>query len=216
MTGEMCFLALRMLVRLRPKLNEDDLRFAMTYARARLWLGISGVGTVVLLATLLLTTRWHESILANSESWSDRDLWAMVAFVGAFVLVMLPFDLLGGFILPNRYGRQQASFADFFGRWLITVALQSILFVITGISILTVGRLGGLPGVLALIGFVSLSYVTLQRLLVCLTTNGAMANGSQKMRPLLKQLRQWRIQPQPMMVVDHADPGFTGGVVGLP
>ena len=187
----------------------------MTYARARLWLGISGVGTVVLLATLLLTTRWHESILANSETWSDGDLWAMIAFVGAFVLVMLPFDLLGGFVLPNRYGRQQASFADFFGRWLITVALQSTLFVITGISILTVGRLWGLPGVLALIGFVSLTYVTLQGRLVCLTTNGALANGSQKIRPLLKQLRQWRIKPQSMIVVDHTDPGFTGGVVGL-
>ncbi len=31
----------------------------MTYARARLWLGISGVGTFVVLATFLLVSRIH-------------------------------------------------------------------------------------------------------------------------------------------------------------
>jgi hypothetical protein len=129
----------------------------MTYARARLWLGISGVGTFVVLATSLLVSRIHLTILPNSEYWQDNDAWALVGFVGAFLLLMLPFDLLGGFILPNRYQRQITTFGQFLGAWLIGVALQSALFVTTGLVMLSAGRVAGTIGVTALIAILSLS-----------------------------------------------------------
>ena len=188
----------------------------MTYARARLWLGITGVGTMVILALLLLITRKHEAVLSTVEAWQENDVWSLGAFLGDFLLIMLPLDILGGFVLPNRYQRQSATFAHFFGQWLIGVMLQSFLFMSTGLVILAIGRLLGLGGVLTLIATLCFAYISMQGRLVRLTIDGAQYRPARQLVMLRRRLQQFRSVNRPIEVLSHSDPGFTGGVVGLP
>lgn len=188
----------------------------MTYARARLYIGISGVGTLVLIATLLLTTHWHETILPRTDYWLPEDAWSLAAFIGVFLLVMLPFDYLGGFVLPNAYRKQTIDFGQFFGPWLIGVSLQSTLFFVTGLGILSIGRVFGVLGVTMLIIVGCLAYVAIQGKLVSLLTNGTTRKREEDLRFLRMQLRRWNMPEKTLQVVKHKDPGFTGGIVGLP
>ncbi|MEM9354698.1 MAG: hypothetical protein AAGB04_00665 [Pseudomonadota bacterium] len=188
----------------------------MTYARARLWLGITGVGTMVIVACFLVITRRHETIFSTAEVWRDNDVWSLGAFIGAFMLIMLPLDLLGGFVLPNSHHRQSTTFAEFFGPWLIGVMLQSFLFLSTGLSILAIGRLFGLGGVLTLLATLCVAYVAMQGNLVRLTIDGAQSRPARHLAMLRRKLQQFRVVTRPVEVLSHNDPGFTGGVVGLP
>ncbi len=188
----------------------------MTYARSRLWLGITGVGTIVVIAVSLLITRGHEAIFSTALEWQTNQVWSLGALIAAFMLIMLPLDVLGGFVLPNRYRRQSATFAQFFGSWLIGVELQSFLFLATGLSILTVGRLLGLGGVLLLLAVISVVYIAMQGLLVRLTIDGAPSQPARHLAKLRQNLEQWGFRSSPLEVLSHSDPGFTGGIVGLP
>ena len=85
----------------------------MTYARARLWLGIGGVGTAVVIASAKLVGQVPRGVLPDTEVWRTADMGALVAFVLGFVLLMLPFDFLGGYLLPRRYGRTASNFFAF-------------------------------------------------------------------------------------------------------
>ena len=48
----------------------------MSYARARLLLGMSGVGLIVVSSTLLLFTQYPLSILPTTQEWSKTDQFA--------------------------------------------------------------------------------------------------------------------------------------------
>lgn len=188
----------------------------MTYARARLWLGISGVGTMVVISLLLVVTRKHEAVFSTAEVWQDGDVWGLGAFLGVFMLIMLPLDLLGGFVLPNRHQRQSATFAKFFGPWLIGVMLQSFLFLATGLTILVIGRQFGILGVLTLLALLCAIYTAMQGYLVRLTIDGSQSRPARHLAKLRQKLQQLRVATRPVEVLSHSDPGFTGGVVGLP
>lgn len=118
----------------------------MTYARARLWLGICGVGTTVVLTASVVIKQTPELLLPDSDEWRLLDGAALLGFVLCFVLLMLPFDVLGGYVLPRRHGRQVRSFWSFARHWALGVTVQSTLFVLTGLLILAGGRIAGLPG----------------------------------------------------------------------
>ena len=72
-------------------------RWEMSYARARLWLGISGVGTIVVIATSMLIWQIPQQLLPGTNDWGIADLWGFLAFSGALGLLMVPFDFLGGY-----------------------------------------------------------------------------------------------------------------------
>ena len=56
----------------------------MTYARARLWLGICGVGTIVVIATALLVGGVPSLVLPEQPEWRLSDVSALAAFVAVF------------------------------------------------------------------------------------------------------------------------------------
>lgn len=184
----------------------------MTYARARLWLGICGVGTTVVISTAVLTGLISLPLLPETEFWRLADVGALSGFVLAFVLFMLPFDLLGGYVLPRAHGRETRSFFEFLRHWVLGVAIQSVLFVLTGLGILAGGRAAGLPGALAVIGFTAIGYLIFQRSLA-----GTMAGRVWQPEGLPSgAIGEERWGNANVVIVDHIDPGFTGGVVGWP
>lgn len=187
----------------------------MTYARARLWLGITGVGTIVLLSLGILISGLADSLFPTSEFWSFQDVIGLVAFVIGFWMLMIPFDVCGGYLLPLRWQRESQSFAGFLKRWATGSLLQVSLFLLAAVLILAAGRVAGVLGALSLV---------LALLCVCLVSQGVLIRLFAKVSPapadasraIEQELASCDLPKVSLLWVENRDPGFTGGVVGLP
>ena len=131
----------------------------MSYARARLWLGITGVGTLVTLSVLLLLFQLPQWFLLTQPAAFPAELRELFFVLVAYAAISAPFDFFGGFVLPNEFGRSQASFLMFFRRWLRGVTLHSGLLLGFGLLLLSATRVGGTP--LALGAFCGLQLLLL-------------------------------------------------------
>jgi len=76
---------------------------AMTYARARLWLGICGVGSLVTISTVALVMGLPSRLLSQSTSFGTTDLIQLSFLALLFIAWLAPFDFLGGYRLPKRF-----------------------------------------------------------------------------------------------------------------
>ncbi len=170
-----------------------DRRPRPTYARARLRLGITSVGTLVVLSTVLLVLDGADSVLPTSSSWAFSDVAWLALLVGAYVAVSAPFDLLGGRVLPHRYGRPVA--AEGFARvWARGVAAHGACLLAVAVVLLAAGRVGGDGGALV---------VSSVLMVVLLATQVPLARLVGAVRREGDRLRGF-------------DPSFVGGIVGLP
>ena len=188
----------------------------MTYARARLWLGICGVGSIVLVTLVSLIGGYLSAVFSASQDWSFSDVTGLVVFEFLCVAFMLPLDLLGGFILPRLFGRDNTDARDLFRRWFLGVVLQTTLFLLIGLLVLAVGRLGGPSTVIILITLIAISFIALQSQLAVWMSRGRSVDTDNKVALALERTRQWGFKPMSAIVVQQMDSGFTGGVVGLP
>lgn len=145
----------------------------MTYARARLWLGISGVGLFVMLAA------WG---LASGFSVSS-----VLPFLALYLLIHLPLDILGGYWLPLSFARWPGG--RFWPRYLRGALLHAGFLLVVAWMTPLIGRQGGLVAVLVFQLLLMVALVGWQ-----------------------DQLAVW-MSGAPSAT---ADPGFTGGIAGLP
>jgi len=188
----------------------------MTYARSRLCLGIFGVGSIVLVTLAGLIGGLPHSIFSTSKVWSPSDFSSLALFELTCVAYMLPLDLLGGFFLPRLFGRQNITANDFVRRWLTGVLFQATLFLVVGLLIVATGRFGGRFAVISLIIIIAVGFIAFQRRITLWMTRGLLVDTDEKVVGAMEQTKQWGFKPLPAIVVEHQDPGFTGGVVGLP
>ncbi|MCS7470006.1 hypothetical protein NZK35_25440 [Stieleria sp. ICT_E10.1] len=193
----------------------------MTYARARLLLGMFGVGSLVVLSTALLLTQYPLAVLPNSESWSGGDLTALVLLFGCLAAVLFPMDLLGGFLLPNRWRPNTISLGTFLAGWIRGVFVQGTLFLFASLLILLMGRwLGVLGAALAIVGT---AIILIGAQLQIAKFVGALKNrvaDDPGIIPAIEQAQSivstWGWRQRPVTTLGHHDTGFTGGIVGLP
>lgn len=179
----------------------------LTYARARLWLGIVSVGTLVVLAVAGLVLRLPARISSLfPEGWLG-DSASLLVFLLLYVAVTFPFDLIGGWLLPRRYGRSSASFAEWWGGWLRGVLAQILVYFIGGLLLVTAGRLGGTPGGVAMAGALMLLLIAFQWRLARVV--GGFRGGAGSPSPA--DARTMRLE-----AAMASDPGFVGGWVGFP
>jgi len=165
---------------------------AVTYARARLRLGIACVGTFVVLAAVLLVSGAPGAVLPGSDSWAWTDVAWLGLLVSLYAVASAPFDMVGGLLLPRRYGR---SVAEGFGRtWARGVAAHGSCLLVVALVLLGAGRAGGDAAALA---------AALLLALALLATQGRLAGIVGGVRREGDRLRA-------------SDPSFVGGVVGLP
>ncbi|MBY0503346.1 MAG: hypothetical protein K2X03_05540 [Bryobacteraceae bacterium] len=101
----------------------------MTYARARLWLGITGVGLLVTVSALLL-------LLGPSLT--------LPGLLALYLLIHLPLDYLGGAWLPRLFGRSPG---PFWLGYLRGALLHAGCLALFAYAILAVGSWGGRPAV---------------------------------------------------------------------
>ena len=193
----------------------------ITYARSRLWLGICGVGSIVLISVALLVSGLPLTLLPSSQHWSIVDLKGLLLVLVCLNGVMLPLDLIGGILLPNRWRPNTITCGAFVKGWIRGVAVQSTLFFMTGILILAMSRWFGLPGATLSVLVIAVVLVVFQLRIAKLAAFSSMI-GSERcasaatVAEALRQTSDWGWKPLPIVVLDHGDSGFTGGVVGLP
>ena len=131
----------------------------MSYAKSRLFLGMTTVGTIVLLSTGILSFRIHEQF----NSYMLDNIGAQVGilsliFIFAFIC-LFPFDVLGGFLIPKRYSNLEGKFEQWLIPYIKGIAVQFIAYVMIGVVLINLVQYSIL---LATLGFVGLTAVILQ------------------------------------------------------
>jgi hypothetical protein len=81
---------------------------------------------------------------------------------------------------------------------------------------LTGGRVAGLSGALAVIAVTGVAYLVFQRFLAYVVAGRVWQPRESRHEAVEQKLDSWGLQKANFIFVDHADPGFTGGVVGWP
>ena len=123
----------------------------MNYFKMRAWFGVFTLVFWVGVACAGLFYEWpsqmfpaEPSSIAVEATW-----WALI--VAAYVLVMLPLDLVGGYLLPRWSGRQSPPFFQFWQQLLRGIGLHAVVLFLSGLLIMEVGKLYGTWGVMALL-----------------------------------------------------------------
>ncbi len=187
----------------------------MTYARARLWLGISGVGFwVTLAATFLLwqATPFSDSLVEQPSLANDAkhlSLW-----LGCYVLLSTPFDWLGGYWLPRRFGRTAPTLPNFIAQWLRGVLGQSLVLLAAGLTLLAAGRAGGRWGATLAALLVMVVLLAAQGWLARFI--GGLRTATTSLKPYEQWLARWGVKVPAATVLEVSDPAFVGGFVGWP
>jgi hypothetical protein len=174
----------------------------MTYGRSRLLLGIGGVGTWVVLASVALATGLPERMVQLTQGRLGADTLALIVLAIVVVLIQAPFDLFGGYILPRRHGRSSERFAGYARRWLRGIAAYQTTVLLIGLLVLLASRGGGVPGMV--LGGIATSVL----LLVVRTPFASLIGGMQRPEPD-------EALGYDAMVMASPDIGFTGGVEGV-
>ncbi|WP_373533036.1 hypothetical protein [Vampirovibrio sp.] len=94
----------------------------MSYARARLNLGITTVGFWVLLAIAGLFGLPARSLMPIPVEQ------LIPGIIVVYILFSFPFDLWGGYMLPKRYDRWKGTYGQWFFGWLKGALAQGVIF----------------------------------------------------------------------------------------
>ena len=181
----------------------------MTYARARLWLGISGVGTSVLVASAVLFFDVPSRTLSTSATQSLLEALTSLAMVLVLgVAVLFPFDVVGGAILV----RARTRVSLFVARWLRGASVQFAVWMASAFALMTAARAGG--AIAAIVCFVALQSVLalLRAPMARLIASFTVVRTPERLREAatLAGLTADRIT-----VLESADEGFVGGWSGF-
>ena len=186
----------------------------MSYARARLWLGITGVGSLVVIAALALVFRLPGRLFSTSGEYGFGESLQLAALIGMFVLWLLPFDFLGGFLLPKRYKKSKQTFGSWFSQYFVAAVAQTVLFMTFGSLIILLAQAYGLAGGVLAISFGIVCCVVVRNRLI-LGRRIHPESASDQVKEATSLAQSWEKSIPRTIVVQHEDIGFTGGVVGL-
>lgn len=191
-----------------PDATYQSVKRSSGYGRARLWLGISAVGSIVTLAGLALATGLPERAAAFFPESLSGQLGLLLALVLTYALLHLPFDLLGGYLLPRRYKRAHPPIGGYFLRLARGAGVQSTVLFLTGVGLLLSGQAAGLPGVIGAGVAASLLLLWFRAPLA----RAVAAFGPAKAIPTPRDDTAGIV---PTVCVSSDDQGFTGGLVGV-
>jgi type II secretory pathway pseudopilin PulG len=179
----------------------------MSYARARLFLGASAVGTMSVVAALSLVLDLPGLLPAAPVALTSEVAWlVLVVALGAALLA--PFDLFGGWLLPREYGRSQEPLRAFVLRYAQGVLVHGTALVSSALFLMGAARLGG--ATLTLMAYALVSVV-----LLAAQPSIAAAVGRTRLRPARGAERAADLG-QRTLVLESGHPHVTGGAYGLP
>ncbi|MFT7617253.1 MAG: hypothetical protein ACI97A_000887 [Planctomycetota bacterium] len=176
----------------------------MSYARARLWTGICGVGFMVVLSTIALSQNWALRFIPASSGFL-MEMMTFLVIAMAYIVLVIPLDLVGGYLLPKKHGFSSMSLVKFLTRWHRGVVIQTTVFVMCATLILQMGQRLGVIGAIS-------AYAGLMLLLLAIQAPLALIVGSMRMESGKKDTSP----DDNVCVIESTDRAFMGGIVGLP
>ena len=144
----------------------------MSYARARLFLGASAVGTIVVIAALAIAIDAPGRALPSQPVGFALELAWLAAIAAVHGALMAPFDLFGGWLLPREYGRSRERLGAFLWRWWRGAGLFGVGLVGSGAVMLIASRWFGAVGTLGAFLLLALVLLELQPRVAALTGAG--------------------------------------------
>lgn len=121
----------------------------MSYSRARLLLGITCVGLWVVLSVIILGTSLSEPLFATDIQPVHVELYQVLLLVGFYIVIMLPFDILGGYTVPRAYGRNNQTGMAFLKNLLVSVLFHAFILCTFAFVVLFLWRQFGIAGAMA-------------------------------------------------------------------
>lgn len=177
------------------------------YGRARLWLGMSAVGTLVTLASMTLTLGLASRISPKLDAGNATQLLGLLGFVLAYAVVQLPFDFLGGYLLPRRYGRTHPPLGGYLVGLARGVVAHAGVLLTASIFVMYAGVYAGIAGTVAAGMLLTLLLlrmrVTIASVVAPIELTPSEPDGSSTNAQL------------PIAMVESSDEGFTGAIHGV-
>ena len=182
------------------------------YGRARLWLGISAVGTMVTLATLVLAfgipSKFQPAIDANFGS----QVTGLLLFFLIYMLIQIPFDFLGGYWLPKKFGRSHPRLGTFLICLFRGIVSHGALLFIAALLIMVAGGFAGVAGSATVGMAVSFLLLHFRVPIASVMSQMALVPTPAVATPHNKQSN---IEQLKVINAESNDEGFTGGIVGV-
>jgi hypothetical protein len=172
----------------------------MSPGKARLWTGISCVGTLVTLAAVMLMTDAPAAAFETAPRDALSEFVAILLFFSSAAGLLLPFDLIGGILIPAAFEGQTPAFRMWLRRWIRSVGIQLLFYSVTFFFYLQLGREIGALGLIAIFAAVQVALLASQELI---------------WRVMTAQ-RTDHAGDGTILFVPHSDQRFTGGITGLP
>lgn len=186
----------------------------MTYGRSRLWLGITAVGSLVCFAAIALALDLPEKWLESQPGLGKTSFIQLLAVTGIVTAWLTPFDLLGGFVLPISFHKSVKPISLLLRNYVVGILLQGLLFVAFGSLIIAVGHEFGIVGALILVSLFAMVCLIIRDKVIryrALKPNSL----SEKLLNATSMAERWETSIPRILVVDHDDEGFTGGIIGF-
>ena len=186
-----------------PLSSYDPLDRMTTGASARLKLGITTVGTWVLLSIAGLTLLSSRPVAEIATMAVDLSRLSLASWITLYLLVQLPFDWVGGVLFARRFDPPGKRRQRFWRSWLRGALVQGLFFWGVGCGLMTAARYGGFFFSLMLIGLLICCLIGLQRFMLHLVSGLRLdGDGGERRTGLL-----WR-------ECDCEEIAFSGGVIG--
>jgi uncharacterized protein YbjT (DUF2867 family) len=176
------------------------------YGRSRLWLGISAVGSLVVLATAALAANLPDRVNQALGDSPTAIAWGLVLFVLAYLAIHLPFDMAGGYLLPRRHSRAHPSFGLFVRRLVRGQLVHGTMLLACAATLTIAGRLFGMAGVIAAAAILVLVLLVGRLRLASLCAKLVLTPSGPSDLDRNDSLQVW--------LGDSPDEGFTGGIIG--
>ena len=172
----------------------------MTQAKARLLTGMGCVGSLVLTAVALLSTDAISQLLPVRAIDPVQELVALTVFLMFVALLILPFDIIGGLVIPAAFESTPPHPRAWVRQWSRSIVSQLFMHTFALFFYLQIGRAVGAPWLIPLFAVLQLGLLAGQELLWRLMTSNVRAKRSGKL----------------VAFVTSNDRRFVGGVTGLP
>ncbi|MFK7788602.1 MAG: hypothetical protein AB8C95_03770, partial [Phycisphaeraceae bacterium] len=171
------------------------------YGRARLRLGIAGVGLWVVFSVVMLSVDGAAWTRQQLPAGYLGDIAIIAMLLMTYVLIQIPFDWLGGHQTPKRFNRQAPPAVAYVPVLIRGIAVHAALLFTAAMVLYFGGVLGGIAG-----AFIA----GLVWLLVLAVARGVFAQLMAKMTPVTSIHDKLGTE-----LFDSDDEGFTGGITGL-
>lgn len=172
----------------------------MNAGRARLLTGTTCVGSLVILAIVVLSTNASLVLFPSSPQAPLREFISLLQFTIIVAGLMLPFDIVGGLVLPRAFESRVPTFSAWMYQWVRSVSIQTAFYSVTLFCYLQIGRHVGAPWLVLVFLAVQTGLLAGQELVWRLMTANGVTN----------------VDGRSLAFVSAVDPRFVGGVTGLP